>query len=220
MTQLDALVADPTTSSEVESVWNAVSKEFDRVNKRKFHRYMERREVSFHTHIKLLGYLAHSLRDLPGDIVEIGVWKGKSLTLMQRLAGPSTRVIGIDPLELEGQEQELAIFQKIIFPTATIIKGYSEEAVERVTDVSKTFKLLHIDGGHYTRNVWLDFLIYERFVVPGGFLVFDDYTDATFCPEVGPAIDKLRDSGLFSNFQIIGQVEPYTQSFVLRRPIK
>ena len=45
---------------------------------------MERTELSFHPYVKLLGYLCLEIDRLPGDIVEIGVWKGKSLAFVRR----------------------------------------------------------------------------------------------------------------------------------------
>ena len=217
LTTLDAIVSDPNASAEVERVWDELTREFDAVNARKLHHYMKRREVSFHTHVKLLGYLALSLKDVPGDILEIGVWKGKSLALMHRLGGAGAKAIGIDPLEIEGQAKEIRIFQKKIFPDITVVQGYSEYAAEQALAISHSFKLFHIDGGHLTKNVWIDFLAYGQFVLPAGYLVFDDYADKEFSPEVGPAIDRMREIGLFEGWDIIGQVEPFTNSFVLRR---
>jgi hypothetical protein len=216
-TTLDSIVSDPNASAEVERVWDELTSEFDAVNARKLRHYMKRREVSFHTHVKLLGYLALSLKDAPGDILEIGVWKGKSLALMHRLGGASAKAIGIDPLEVEGQAKEIRIFQKKIFPDITVVQGYSEYAAEQALAISHSFKLFHIDGGHLTKNVWIDFLAYGQFVLPAGYLVFDDYADKEFSLEVGPAIDRMREIGLFDGWDVIGQVEPFTNSFVLRR---
>jgi hypothetical protein len=210
-------MSDPSTSAEIEAEWAKLSAEFDKVNARKLHRYMERREVSFHSDVKLLGYLAIALRGQAGDLLEIGVWKGKSLSFMHRLAGGHALAIGVDPLELEGQEKEIAVFKKKIFPNAHIVRSYSEYAVEQVLALSRSFKLIHIDGSHLARNVWLDFLAYERFLLPGGYLVFDDYNDAQYSPEVGPAVDVMHGYGLFAGYEVIGSVAPYTNSFVLKK---
>jgi hypothetical protein len=214
---LAAVIADPANSAEVEKIWDTLGAEFDKVNRRKLHRYMERREVSFHSDVKLLGYAAIASRGITGDILEIGVWKGKSLALMHRLAGRDSKAIGIDPLELEGQDKEIAVFQKKLFPKVVVVQSYSEYGPAQVLALSRTFKIVHIDGGHFARNVWIDFLAYAQFVVPGGYLIFDDYADVKFSPEVGPAVDAMRELGLFEDFEIIGQVQPYANSYVLRR---
>jgi len=180
-------------------------------------RFMARTELSFHQYVKLLGYICLDVWDIPGDIVEIGVWKGKSLTFMSRLVGSTAKVIGIDPCELPGQPEELAYFQQILFPQCPIVQRYSQEAIEDTLQLSRTFKLLHIDGGHRRENVWADFLLFERFVTPGGYIVFDDYGDYQYSPEVGPAVNRLRDAGLFNEYEILGQLPAYEASYVLRK---
>jgi hypothetical protein len=150
-------------------------------------------------------------------VLEIGVWKGKSLALMERLSPSSAMIIGIDPCEIEGQSEELAYFHRLIFPRSKIIKEYSERAVEKTLHKSKSFKILHVDGGHSSHNVWDDFLLYERFVLPGGFIVFDDYIDPDFSPEVGPAIDRMNELGLFDSYHVVGSPPGYGSSFVLKK---
>ncbi|MDE1193805.1 MAG: class I SAM-dependent methyltransferase [Pseudomonas sp.] len=70
--------------------------------------------------------------------------------------------------------------------------GLSELCAERFYNLSPKVALLHIDGGHAGRNVLLDFLLYSPSVVPGGFIVFDDYGDYLHSPEVGPACHGLQ----------------------------
>jgi hypothetical protein len=77
-------------------------------------------------------------------------------------------------------------------------------------------KLLHIDGGHERDNVWADFIIYSQLVTPGGFVVFDDYVDS-LSPSVGPAVDELMSRGFFKDYEIIGILESFPSSFVLRK---
>lgn len=63
----------------------------------------------------------------------------------------------------------------------------------------------------------LDFLIYEHFVVPGMYVVFDDYTDANYSPEVGPTIDRMRRLGVFDSYQVFGSVPGYENAFLLQK---
>lgn len=177
--------------------------------------YMTRTELSFHPYVKLLGFLALDTKQLDGALVEIGVWKGKSLALLSRASGGG-KVVGIDPCELAGQHQDLAYFHEKIFPECHLIKAYSHFAVEQVQKVAPQFRLLHIDGGHSAAQVWTDFLLYERFVVEGGYIVFDDYADAEHCPEVGPAVDRLRNGNFFRRYAILGQPPGY-RSYVLKK---
>ena len=204
--------------ARVEETWEALSREFEFAYTSMPVKFMERSELTFHPYVKLLGYLALELSELKGDVVEIGVWKGRSLALMGRLCGAETKVIGIDPCAMPGQESELNYFKSQVFPDAELITEYSERAVATVIRATQKIKLLHIDGGHNAFNVWADFLLYERFVVRGGYIVFDDYADATHSPEVKTAIDEMRLRGLFGDFEVIGPVRDYENSYVLHRP--
>jgi predicted O-methyltransferase YrrM len=178
---------------------------------------MERRELTFHPYVKLLGYLCVELADIPGDVLEIGVWKGRSVALMQRMSPAGTTLIGVDPCVHPGQEIELRNFCDALFPDVRLVIASSEQAAADVLAISRAFRLIHIDGGHLRWNVWADFLLYAPFVVPGGCIVFDDYADDVHSPEVRPAIDDMHRLGLFHGFEVIGPVPGYVNSFLLRR---
>lgn len=217
--RIKTLLTDPALIERIDLEWNRLSKEYEALYSSIPKKYMIREELSFHDFIKLLGFLCVELSSLKGDVVEIGVWKGKSLAFMQRLSNDSTKVIGIDPCELEGQRNELNYFQHNLFSQSHIVVGYSQTSIDQVLTISRNFKILHIDGGHARENVWMDFLIYERFVVPGGYIVFDDYRDSQYCPEVGPTIDRMRDLGLFDQYHIVGSVSGYENSYVLSKKL-
>jgi hypothetical protein len=217
MQQIRNLIADDDVRSKVEHSWDLISRSFIDAYETIPTHFMQREELSFHPCVKLLGYLVIGTRVLEGAIVEIGVWKGKSLAFMSSLADPSTTVIGIDPCFLKGQEEELTYFHRLLFPTCQIIVRRSEEAIAAVLENAPIIKLLHIDGDHRLESVFLDFLIYERFVVKDGYIVFDDYGDAIHSPQVRVAVDRMKDLGLFDGYHIIGPVSEFQNSFVLRK---
>jgi hypothetical protein len=217
MKEIQALLSDPHLTARIDSEWNRLSERYEATYASMPTKYMERKELSFHPLVKLLGFLCVELERLAGDIVEIGVWKGKSLALMQGLVRLPTKVIGIDPCELAGQRSELEYFHQAIFSNSFLVLDYSQHAIEKTLQISKAFKLLHIDGGHASENVWMDFLMYERFVVPGGYIVFDDYMDSEHCPEVGPTIDRMRDMGMFKEYHDLGSVPKYENSYLLMK---
>lgn len=210
-------LSDPATAARVDAVWSALEEEFARAYSEMPAPPMARSELTFHPFVKLLGHLCLDLAGLPGDILEIGVWKGRSVALMQRLSPPGTTVIGVDPCAYEGQEAELRYFRDRLFPDVRLVIGFSERMATEVLYISRGFKLLHIDGGHLRFNVWADFLIYAQFVVPGGCIVFDDYADDVHSPEVRPAVDEMHQMGLFAGFDVIGPVPGCENSFLLRR---
>jgi hypothetical protein len=215
---LNSFISNPQLNDSIAQVWNLIGQHFEQAQAvLPAEQAMPRKELSFHDHVRLLGYLACLIEEVPGDVVEIGVWKGKSLMLMNEVCNRERRVIGIDPLELPNQFEEFSHYQKTFFPDAHILRGYSEMCAERFYALSPKVALLHIDGGHSGRNVILDFLLYSPSVVQGGFIVFDDYGDLLHSPEVGPTVDLLRATGYFKGFHVLGCVHGFENSYVIQR---
>jgi hypothetical protein len=212
-------VSDKNHAATVDKIWDQLTAEYWSVYNNMTAPSMDRSELSFHEQVKLLGHLCIETYQTPGDILEIGVWKGKSLSLMGRLCQRGTKIVGVDPCELSGQREELGLFINAILPEATVIVNYSERAVRQVAAVSKSYKIIHIDGGHLAHHVWADFILYSGFLARGGYLVFDDYADEKSSPEVKIAVDELYRAGLFDNFEVLGPIKGYLNSFVLRRPM-
>ncbi|MEK2608755.1 class I SAM-dependent methyltransferase [Pseudomonas shirazensis] len=216
--ELNSFIDNPDLRGSISQVWELIGQHYEQARESlPADQAMLRREMSFHDHVRLLGYLALLLDDVPGDVVEIGVWKGKSLVLMNEVCNRERRIIGIDPFELPNQFAEFSHYQSLLLPQAHILRGYSEMCTERFRALSPSVALLHIDGGHAGRNVLLDFLLYAPSVVAGGFVVFDDYGDHDYSPEVGPAVDLLRVGGYFKGFQVLGVVAGFENSYVLQR---
>lgn len=215
---LNDFTGNPELTGSVTQVWNLIGQHYEQAQASlPPERAMQHRELSFHDHVRLLGYLALLVDDLPGDLVEIGVWKGKSLMLMNEVCNHERRVIGIDPFVLDNQFEEFSHYHDLLLPDAVVIRGYSELSAERFYNLAPKVALLHIDGGHTRRHVLLDFLLYSPSVVPGGFIVFDDYNDFQHSPEVGPAVDLLRATGFFQGFNVLGSVHGFENSYVLQR---
>ncbi|NER60341.1 class I SAM-dependent methyltransferase [Pseudomonas sp. MAFF212428] len=216
--ELNEFARNPEMTDCVSQVWGLIGQHFEQAQASlPPEKAMPRRELSFHEDVRLLGYLSALITELPGDVVEIGVWKGKSLMLMNEVSNRERRIIGIDPFALPNQFEEFSHYKELLLPNALVIRGFSELCAERFYNLSPQVALLHIDGGHDGRNVLLDFLLYSPSVVPGGFIVFDDYRDFTHSPEVGPAVDLLRAAGYFKGFNVLGSVYGFESSYVLQR---
>jgi len=216
--QLYGFLDNPQLNEMVATVWDLLGKGFEKAQALlPPEQAMERRETSFHDQVRLLAYLCYLTADLPGDIVEIGVWKGKSLSLMNEICNHEKRIIGIDPFMLPKQYDEFSHYKNLLFPNAIILRGLSEFCAEQFYEISTGVSLLHIDGGHQGRNVLLDFLLYSPSVVPEGFIVFDDYADINYSPEVGPAVDLLRAGGYFSGFNVLGPVRGFENSYLIQK---
>jgi len=211
------ITGDPSIKKHIDDIWEAITTEFEAVYAQMIGPPMQRKELSFHENVKLLGYLSLDVKFLVGDILEIGVWKGKSLSLLDKCNPDNTQIIGIDPCEIQGQRTELAEFVTKLIPRAQILVQYSERGLCDFLDLTRALKLLHIDGGHLFHNVWLDFLLYSPFVVPGGYVIFDDFSDHEHSPEVGLAVNALLRKGLFEGYNILGVVKGFETSFVIQR---
>lgn len=216
--ELNDFTSNPEMTASISQIWNLIGQHYEQAQASlPPEQAMQRRELSFHDDVRLLGYLAVLVGDLPGDVVEIGLWKGKSLMLMNEVCNRERRVIGIDPFALPNQFEEFSHYHELLLPNATVLRGFSELAAERFYNLGPQVVLLHIDGGHTSRNVLLDFLLYSPSVVPGGFIVFDDYRDFLHSPEVGPAVDLLRAAGFFKGFNVLGGIHGFEASYVLQR---
>ena len=209
-------VFDPKIKNQVDETWDILTQDYETAYKKMSNPPMHRSELSFHEQVKLLGYLCLDLFHRPGDILEIGVWKGKSLSLMSRLSQKGTKIVGVDPCEINGQKEELSYFINSILPEATVLVDYSERAVRQAAAISKAYKIIHIDGGHAAHHVWADFLLYSGLLAKGGYLVFDDYDDFEHSPEVKIAVDELYRSGMFENFEVLGPIDGFLNSFVIK----
>lgn len=201
--------------NEIEKHWENLSLELD-VLARELKVRMARQEMSFHSDIKLLGFLSKILSEIEGDILEIGVWKGKSLFFMEKFSKLGN-IIGIDPCEFENQSEEIQFYRESMKSKSVLIQNYSELALPQLLNISTKLKMLHIDGGHLEKNIIWDFMLYAPLLISGGYLIFDDYMDNQFSPEVKPTVDLLKKNGFFRDFQIIGIIHEYPNSFVLQK---
>lgn len=220
ISDLKVFLNDPELKNIIDDVWESVGQAFTETQAiLPPELAMPRRELSFHSHVKFLGYLCWLLENsnVAGDIIEIGVWKGKSSAFMNEICQHQRRIISIDPMELPNQMHELGFYHAHLFPEVNLVRGYSEHSIERVLAFNPQTILLHIDGGHLGRHVLVDFLLYSQTVVSGGFIVFDDYGDHQFSPEVGPAVDLLRAGGYFSGYDVIGVVPGYENSYLIQK---
>jgi len=215
-TSLNEFICSKTNVHKVDETWENLSLAYIEQYNLYVGPKMAREELSFHNQVKLIAYLLMFMKDkVQGDNLEIGVWKGKSLALTE-IFSDCGLTIGVDYCTFAGQFEEISYFQKRFFPYSKIINKFSELATAEVYQSTNGLKLLHIDGGHERDNVWADFIIYSQLVIPGGFVVFDDYVDP-LSPSVGPAVDELNERGFFSKYEIIGPLDSFPSSFVLRK---
>jgi predicted O-methyltransferase YrrM len=130
--------------------------------------------------------LGHLINDLDFKIgIEVGVFKGKFTACLAKRA-PNTKIIGLDSWAVyEGykddvenslaQAQKEAIKTTKELPNIELIKGWSDEVVNRFEDESLDF--VYIDANHSYEFVVADIAAWSKKVRKGGLVMGHDYKD-------------------------------------------
>jgi len=137
--------------------------------------------------------------------VEIGCYAGGSACLM--LQRKNTNVISIDLGGPVPKERVLENVNKLNIHNNeyNYIQGNSHdiETENKLKEIlkGKSIDILFIDGDHSAIGTQKDFEIYSKYVADGGYIVFDDYNDHQYCPEVKPGVDAID----FTNYEVLGE---------------
>lgn len=170
-------------------------------------RLQERRISERHVHFStaVLYDLRTHLGPRPVKYLEIGSYTGVSASLL--LSHPfQTFVHAVDPcilgtVHFRGVDNQEATIRRNLGGIApmkgckvrslwTLHVGFSPGAIP--TD--QMFDIVFIDGDHSTQGVWGDYRATLNLLRPGGFMVFDDYRDFRYSPEVRPAVDEIANA--------------------------
>jgi len=160
---------------------------------------------TFHHHFHVLYDIA-KLFSGPINYVEIGCYEGASACLMTQR--PNTNVISIDTGTPIAPATAIANVSRhnVLGNRFEYIQGSSHDIniVNRIRNsVTGGIDILFIDGGHSFADATQDFEMYSGMVKPGGYIVFDDYLDSQFSPEVRPAVDRIV-SCMGDRYEVIG----------------
>ncbi len=145
---------------------------------------------------------------------EIGSYLGSSAALLLQHPNPTT-VTCIDPCNLQTTQEIILrqnlnlvnIYKRDIF----IHKKYSTDHafVQQLKKDGFTTDILFIDGNHSRKGVMSDFNSFHEFVSPGGYIVFDDYNDSKYSPQVRGAVDTIVEQIQGSKYEIVGALKNY-----------
>lgn len=152
----------------------------------------------------------------PHAVVEVGSYCGRSTVVLGgvvKAVCPGVRVHAIDPHE--GEITTSGSQTRFEAPTLerferNIARAGLEEIVQAIpkrsfeVEWAEPISLLFIDGLHDYGSVSRDFAHFARWVVPGGYVVFDDY-DRTF-PGVIAFVDEVLKSGEYRRVQTVGKL--------------
>lgn len=147
---------------------------------------------TFHHHYYVLLDVANTIE---GEInyLEIGCYGGGSASLL--LSRPNTNVFSIDLGEPIPKECVLANVAKtnVLKNNYTYVQGdsHSDKTKEEIKSLVKEVDILFIDGDHSFNGVIQDYDMYIDMVKEGGYIVFDDYNDSIYSPEVKLGVDSI-----------------------------
>lgn len=148
----------------------------------------------------LLHALAQWTHDRGDRVIEIGSYRGASLTMLAmalRAVGSESSLISIDPHETQPhnhQHVQLALRQINEEGRLVQIQKRSDDASRILS--RQAASLIYIDGCHSFEQVVADFENYIDLLAPGGCMLFHDYGcgDHNGIPETHPGVRKALDS--------------------------
>ncbi len=164
------------------------------------------------------------------SFLEIGIYKGRILALIQMLADMTNKhvnIYGISPLDMSNDKystyadvdyiseiKKNYTLSKVEFDNTKLIKGYSQnvDVIKEATNYAP-FDIVFIDGCHDYEVVCMDIDNYLPLIKSGGYLVMDDaasllegaYGNFVGHLDVGKAIqDKLDNNPNFRHLYAVG----------------
>lgn len=128
-------------------------------------------------------FVAQDQLSVAGDVVEVGVFHGKSLVLLSLLKNDQEKIIGFDLFEDDHEERardNMNVFGAA--DTLSLIKGWTSDISRNDLDhILKTpLRFLHIDAGHEYHEVLEQLYIFTPYLADRGFIAIDDYQDREF----------------------------------------
>lgn len=164
---------------------------------------------TFHNHYHILYDICESFNN---DIIylEIGAYCGGSSSLVS-LSEKVKKIYSIDighPIDKTIPISNVNKFKHSKCEYEYIMgSSMDKDIINYVTHNVKKIDVLFIDGDHSKNAVIEDFKNYSDLVSDGGFIIFDDYMDERYSPEVRPAVDFVITNLIEDKYEIIGSIE-------------
>ena len=161
----------------------------------------------------LLYRLAKKARN--GCILEIGSYRGRSTVFLGKgsLDGAGVPVFAVDPHTsfvgilggVFGSRDRTAFYEAMLLHNCSEIVSLINLSSEAFSSQwSCAISLLWIDGDHRYEGVRRDFDCWERYLLPGSFIAFDDALDSSLGPL--KVIEELIGSGSYLPVARVGKI--------------
>jgi predicted O-methyltransferase YrrM len=185
---------------------------------------------TFHHHFHILYDIISSINKDSLNYLEIGSYCGASSSLVlshnKKIDAVLIDTFSEAPTDLV--ERNLAFFKNPESEYKLIVGNSQEQkTISYAKSLIKKVDLFYIDGDHSFNGCLNDFLNYCDLVCSGGYIVFDDYHDVEYSPQVKHAVDFIVSELLYSQFEVIGYFRNslnaypenmiFNNEFILRR---
>jgi len=185
---------------------------------------------TFHHHFHILYDILSSIEKEQVNYLEIGSYCGASGSLVLSHS-KKVNAFCLDTFSEAPTEMVKKNFEKFKNPESNykLIVGNSrdKETIEETRRLVKNVDLFYIDGDHSFDACMEDFLNYCDLLNYGGYVVFDDYHDVHYSPQVKHAVDYIVSDFLYGKFEVIGAFKNnlkafpsemiYNNQFILRK---
>lgn len=178
-----------------------------------------------HTHVVL--DLVKTIEKPEVIYLEIGVYNGATSSLA--LTDHRVEAYGIDlGWPVTPATARMHVLENRVDSKFKYIMGdsHNPNVLEAVKHLKGKVDVLLIDGDHSAAGTLQDFKMYSPLVDMGGYIVFDDYQDYKYSPEVKSAVDKIV-AEMDKKYRVIGCIEntgayfsyeiPRNNCFILQR---
>jgi len=130
-------------------------------------------------------------QDICGNMLEIGVWKGKSAALSTLHARPDETCVYADRLMLSEFKDSMGLIRQ---SNNLFLEVLSEALPDmpQVMQKGSTFRWIHIDGEHSGEAVWQDLTVADGLLSDKGMLCVDDFPNCAY-PQVHFAVVEFLD---------------------------
>ena len=127
--------------------------------------------------------MMQSQLEVRGDLVEVGVYHGKSLVLLSLLKNSEERLLGFDLFDADHEEKTRHNLDAYgVNERVSLMKGYTSEIAQVELDamLASPLRFLHIDAGHEYHEVLEQLYLFSPYLAERGIIAMDDYQDREF----------------------------------------